>query len=368
MVSYVRQNSTDWTGLGMDNVIQIRTQNNANQMDLAHLEEVLRDLVLRGTPVAMVVCTMGTTDANAFDPIAGMRALLDRYPNPEGFGKAVLYADAVVGWPWICFQDYDFGGNPLEFSDRILPMLKQNSDALRGLRHADAVGIDFHKLGWAPYASSCFLYRDAAEFEALHRRGKDAYLQPRTPYNPMYYTLEASRSAAGSLAGWATLKYLGQEGIQAILGGILETKLHLSDRLGAQPDMVCVNPDNTGLVTLLRIYPRGIEAKAQFQKELNEPASRDDLLRHNALTEAVGNKLYEWFRAGKTIDGKHTPYLSFTEGFRTTDYNRDGNDAEAVIYALKSYLTNVFVTPDIMDWLLHCIRLARDEVLCVDAA
>ncbi len=75
----------------------------------------------------------------------------------------------------------------------------------------------------------------------------DAYLQVRTPYNPMYYTLEVSRTASGSLAGWATLKYFGKEGMQAILGGILETKYYLYDLLKTQSDMVCVNPDDTGL-------------------------------------------------------------------------------------------------------------------------
>ena len=90
---------------------------------------------------------------------------MDRYPNPAGFGKAILYADAVVGWSWIYFKDYDFEKNPLEFSDRILPILKQNGQAMKELSHADAVGIDFHKVGWAPYVSSCFLYKNAEEFE-----------------------------------------------------------------------------------------------------------------------------------------------------------------------------------------------------------
>jgi L-2,4-diaminobutyrate decarboxylase len=35
------------------------------------------------------------------------------------------------------------------------------------------------------------------------------------------------------------------------------------------------------------------------------------------LTEAVGNKLYEWFRAGKKIDGKSTPYMSLALEFAT---------------------------------------------------
>jgi glutamate/tyrosine decarboxylase-like PLP-dependent enzyme len=244
-----------------------------------------------------------------------------------------------------------------------LPILRQNGQAMAELRHADAVGIDFHKVGWAPYVSSCFLYRDAAEFEGIHRRGADAYLQQRTPYNPMYYTLEVSRTASGSLAGWATLKYFGKEGMQAILGGILETKFLLYDLLAADPDLVCVNAGDSGLVTLFRIYPAGVDAKAGFDGELNDPALRPELLRHNRLTEAVGNKLFEWFRAGRRLDGRHTPYLSFTTGFRNARYNRDGTDPEAVVYALKSFPMNVFITPDSMRWVLRCVRAARDEVL-----
>ena len=76
-------------------------------------------------------------------------------------------------------------------------------------------------VGWSPYVSSCFSYRDASEFETLHRRGADSCLQARTPYKPMYSTLEVSRTVSGALARWATLKYFGKEGMQAILGGIL---------------------------------------------------------------------------------------------------------------------------------------------------
>lgn len=360
---YVQENASDWTGVGMDNVIRVQTDIVTNQMDVVDLEHILQELKASKTPIAAIVCTMGTTDSSCFDPIGKVRELLDRYPNPEGFGKAVLYADAVVGWSWIYFKDYDFAKNPLGFSDRVLPVLRQNGEMMKELEHADCVGIDFHKVGFAPYVSSCFLYRDAAGFEAMHRRGADAYLQVRTPYNPMYYTLEVSRTTSGALAAWATLKYFGIEGMQAILGGILETKYYLYDLVDAEPDMVCVNAEDTGLITLMRVYPRGTDAKRQFAKELSDPNGRADLVRNNILTEAVGNKLFEWFRAGKKLDGKYTPWMSFSTGFRVTDYNRDEDDSEEVVFALKSFPMNVFVTPEIMKWTVHCVHAARDEVL-----
>lgn len=360
---YCQENCSDWMGLGMDNVVRVRTDIATNGMDLDDLEKVLKDLTAKKIPVAVVVCTMGTTDSSAFDPIGKVRQLMDRYPNPSGYGKAVLYADAVVGWSWIYFHSYDFATNPLGFSERVLPILKQNGQAMKEIEQADCVGIDFHKVGFAPYVSSCFLYKDADEFESLHRRGTDAYLQVRTPYNPMYYTLEVSRTANGALAAWATLKYFGLEGMQAILGGILETKYYLYDLVNAERDMVCVNPDDTGLITLIRVYPQGTNAKAQFKKELSDPSGRADLVRNNILTEAVGNKLFEWFRAGKKIDGKYTPWMSFSTGFRAAEYNRDEKDPEEVVFALKSFPMNVFVTPEIMKWMLHCVHAARDEVL-----
>jgi glutamate/tyrosine decarboxylase-like PLP-dependent enzyme len=359
---FARNNSTDWTGVGTDNIVTVRTDVDTNQMDVAHLEELLKEFQAKGIPVATVVCTMGTTDASAFDPIAKVRALIDRYPNPKGYGKTVLYADAVVGWSWIYFKDYDFDKNPLEFSDRVLPVLKSNGQAMKDIVHADAVGIDFHKVGWTPYVSSIFLYKDAKEFESLLRWGGDAYLQVRTPYNPMYYTLEVSRTSSGSLAAWATLKYFGMDGMRSILGGILENKYVVYDLIAKKSDMVCVNPDDSGLITLFRVYPEGVDAKKQFERELNEPDGRADLVRNNQLVKAVGDKLFEWFRAGKTIDGKYTPYMSFSTGFRNTTYNQDGSDADAVIYALKIFPMNVFVNPEIMEWALHCVHAARNEV------
>jgi hypothetical protein len=127
--------------------------------------------------------------------------------------------------------------------------------------------------------------------------------------------------------------------------------------------LVCVNPDDTGLITLFRVYPRGVNAVTQFKKELTDKASRADLIKHNKLIKDVGDKLYEWFRTGKKLDGKYTPYMSFSTGFRNTEYNLEGTDADAVIFAIKAFPMNVFVTPEIMTWALHCVHAARDEVL-----
>ena len=115
-------------------------------------------------------------------------------------------------------------------------------------------------------------------------------------------------------------------------------------------------------MTLLRIYPAGTDARLQYDREVKNPVYRDDLLRHNSLTRAIGDTLFEWFRSGKTINGRRTPYLSFSTGFRGTEYNRDAKDTEAVIYAVKMFPMNVYITPEVMNHVLDCVIAARDDV------
>jgi len=360
---YTMLNSTDWMGLGMDNLILIKTDVDTNAMDMGHLEEILKDCRDKKIPVASVVCTMATTDANAFDPVEEVRNLLDKYPNPNGYGKAFLYCDSVIGWAWLTFKNYDFKANPLGFSEAVLPYIEKNYNAIKGVFYADAFGVDFHKTGFSPYISSTFVYKNAGEFESLLSRGGSAYLQPRSPYNPLNYTLEVSRTATGSLTGWATLKFFGHEGFQSVLGGILENKVYLKNKIDAHPEMVCVNRSDYGLVTLLRIYPKGVDAQVQYDRELQNVAFKKYLMKHNKLTHAIGDKLFEWFRSGKKINGHCTPYLSFSTGFRATEYNRDMNDSEAVVYAIKMFPMNVYITAEVMDHVLVCIVAARDEVM-----
>jgi glutamate/tyrosine decarboxylase-like PLP-dependent enzyme len=305
---------------------------------------------------------MATTDASAFDPVEEVRNLIDKYPNPEGYCKALLYCDSVIGWSWIVFKNYNFKTNPLGFSEEVLPYLEKNYNAIKGIFYADAFGVDFHKTGFSPYISSTFVYRNAKEFESLLSRGVPAYLQPRSPYNPLNYTLEVSRAATGSMAGWATLKFFGHEGFQSVLGGILENKVYLQKQIASYPELVCVNPSDYGLVTLVRIYPEGTDARLQFHNELGNPAWRRKLIEHNKLTQAIGDTLFNWFRSGKKINGKCTPYLSFSTGFRTAEYNRELKDKEAVVYAIKIFPLNVSITPEIMDHVLLCVVAARDEV------
>jgi len=360
---YCKMNSTDWTGLGMNNIISIETDPDANCMDIECLEEVMEELYKAGTPIISIICTMGSTDAFAVDPVKKVRELIEKYPNPPGFGRPFLYCDAVIGWAWLCFKSYDFEENSMQFRPQVLGAIKANMEAIKQMEYADAVGCDFHKVGWSPYNCSLFMVKDIGEYQRLMSRPGSDYLQERTSYNPGNYTLEVSRSGAYAMAGWATLKYFGHEGFQAVLGGILEVQQELRERIQQEADMVCVNPDDNGFVTLFRIYPSDVNASVQYAKELSWSDCQDELMKHNRLQEKVADTLWDWYKEGRVIDGCHLTYTSLSTGFRPTEYNRDESDPDAMIYGLKSFPMNVFIDAESMDTLVKVVKAARDEVI-----
>lgn len=361
---YCMMNSTDWLGLGMNNIVTIETDDDTNEMDTDDLIEKMEHFQSQGIPIIAVVCTMGTTDAFAVDPVDKVREIVDNHPNPEGFGKTVIYCDAVIGWSWLTFSDYNFEENPLQFSQDLIPIIQNNYNKIAKVVHADVVGTDFHKTGWAPYNCSMVMMKDLNEFRGLMTRPGSAYLQERTPHNPGLYTLEVSRSGTYAMAGWATLKFLGRQGFQSVLGGILQIQKYLRDRLHEEKDMVCVNEEDHGFVTLIRVYPDGVDAEAQYEKEKTDINALEDLRKSNKLQEDIANAMWDWFRSGQKQEEMYGPYTSYTSGFRPTDYN-DDFEGDAVIYGIKSFPMNVNTTTETMEDLITQLRIARTKAMKV---
>lgn len=365
---YIKNNCPDWTGLGMNNVREIQVDE-YNRMNIDHLRQVMEDCRQEGKPVVMVVCTAGTTDAWAVDPIEEVRELIDQYENAKGYPKPFLYTDAVIGWSWLAFSTYDFTQNPLQFSQKALRILERNYQQVKHLHLSDAVGVDFHKTGWAPYTCSLFMVKDFAKFTKLLDRPTPAYLQDLTPYNPLKFTLETSRNGAAAMAAWATLRLFGREGFQVMLGRIIEVGLFLRQLIARDNNIVCVNPDNYGFVTLFRVYPSHINAKEQYEKELTDPEYREDLRAYNFLQQRLANKLFEMLRdPGQKVPGwENPPFMGFTAGYRPPAYDPAESDHRYWIYALKAFPmspnSNELSMLNVRNYVIKACELVVDEAL-----
>ncbi|MBI3511792.1 MAG: aspartate aminotransferase family protein [Bacteroidetes bacterium] len=335
---YAKYNTADWTGLGRKNVVEIDV-NPDGTMNVDHLEEVLRSLYKQGVPVAMVVATAGTTDAFAIDNIREIAHLCKMIPK-EYFAdsRPFVYADAVIGWAWMAFRDYDFAANPLEFSTRAMKLISDSILKASGMEDVDAVGVDFHKTGFAAYASSAFCLKDERMFDLLKSPGGGvSYLfhSHKDIYYPGKFTLEVSRACAPALIAWTHLQYFGYEGYQVMIGHLIEMQQALRDELEFHQNIVVVNKDSYGAVTLFRVYPKWMDGGLQYQNEFFKEKYDEELMKYNQFQMDVYNTLCEMHET----EGIPAPALSITTKFRTTEYGKP-------VCALKAYLMGAHTNTD----------------------
>jgi glutamate/tyrosine decarboxylase-like PLP-dependent enzyme len=299
-----------------------------------------------------MIATMGSTDAFGLDDLKGIHALREElvaeFKLPY---KPHIHADAVIGWAWSVFNDYDFLANPLGFRGRTVRALAAAHHRLQHLKLADSIGIDFHKTGYAPYVSSLFLVREAQDFGLLARtRETMPYLFQSGRHHPGVYTLETSRAGTGPMAALANLLMLGREGYRTLLGHIVEMAEVLREALESHPDTTVLNGDNVGPVTLFRVYPPGVDTFTIKGRERSDAAFRPQLEEYNRLNRRVFERVHADALAGRGV------VISMTDCYRQTDYG-------VPIAALKSYVLSPFTDEERMLSILRHVIDARDAIL-----
>jgi len=340
----------NWLGLGEENVIAVPTTDD-NQMIVDQLAPRLREVIADGRRIACIVATMGTTDAFGLDDLEAIVGVRDAIVQECGLDYVPhVHADAVIGWAWSVFNDYDFEVNPLGFRHRTVRALAGTARRIRHLGLADSVGIDYHKTGFAPYISSAVLLKDGHDFAHLTRRDEDTpYIFQSGTRHPGKYTLETTRAGSGPLAALANLRLFGKRGLQALLGHLVTMAEELRDHLDGHASTTVMNGDNFGPVTLFRVYPDGVDTFAVPQQERTDPAYRETLLKHNAYNR----RIFELIQAD-ALQGRGV-VISLTDCYRTTDYGEPIN-------ALKSYILSPFSDDQHVTAVLESISKARREI------
>jgi glutamate/tyrosine decarboxylase-like PLP-dependent enzyme len=351
---YSRLNVSGWLGVGMRNLVTIPTTPD-NDMSLPHLEECLRRAFDAGEKVGVIIATMGTTDAFGLDDLGAIVRLRDQLAREYGLEQPPhIHADAVIGWVWSVFRDYDFAANPLGFHGRTLKALEDSLKRLGDLALADSLGIDFHKTGYAPYVSSLFLVKDRRDLALLSRHPKEMpYLYQVGSYHPGIYTLECSRPGSGALAAYANIRLLGKEGYRVLIGHNVEMAEMLRQRLEAHPSIRVVNHRNFGSVTLFRVYPPGVEAAAAYRREAGDPAYREQLEAHNFYNRRVFQLIHDRAMRGEGV------LLSWTDAHRHADY---GGEAGPPIAALKSYILSPWTDLAAVEMVARQVVEVRDQM------
>lgn len=283
--------SVEATGLGSDRLVKVKTLPDSS-MDIADLKRKLETVARMGGVPVYIVATTGTTDAIGIDDISQIRAAAEE--NAERFGLPCphIHADSALGGFFAFFNDYDMEQNPLGFSEGVLAMLEPIRRKMQMLSLADSLCFDFQKLGQAPYVSSLFLLKNAADLKLMDLDAEDTPYVGHRGYGEYHtgYTLECSRMAS-SISMYSLLLSFGTEGYQRLLGQFLEVNRVFREQLIAEiPQADIANPDNPGISTLIRIYLPG---SPRFADEIEGTCSAREIERSNQLNERLFEKLGE---------------------------------------------------------------------------
>jgi L-2,4-diaminobutyrate decarboxylase len=115
---YCRLNVAGWLGLGERNVVTVPTTLQSD-MRIDLFEQQARRVLQEGRKIAAIVATMGTTDALGIDDLEAIVRVRDKLVGEFQLPyRPHVHADAVIGWAWSVFNDYDFNENPLGFRPR----------------------------------------------------------------------------------------------------------------------------------------------------------------------------------------------------------------------------------------------------------
>jgi len=340
----------NWLGIGEEHVVSIPTTDD-NEIDVDALGSQLREVVKSGCRIACLIATMGTTDAFGLDDLAAMVRVRDEIVREFSLDYVPhVHADAVIGWAWSVFNDYDFEENPLGFRHRTVRALAGTARRIRHLGRADSLGVDYHKTGFAPYISSAVLLRDGHDFARLTRREEETpYIFQSGVRHPGKYTLETTRAGGGPLAAVANLRLFGKRGLQALLGHLVTMAEELRDQLEGHAATTVMNGSNFGPVTLFRVYPEGVDTFSMPTQERTDPSCRETLLKHNEYNR----RIFELIQAD-ALQGRGV-VISLTDCYRATDYGEPIN-------ALKSYILSPFSDDQHVNAVLESIWKARREL------
>jgi glutamate/tyrosine decarboxylase-like PLP-dependent enzyme len=347
---YCRYNVAAWLGIGSHQVITIPTHDN-NEINLKLLNERVHEVLRSGKRIAAFIASMGTTDAFGLDDLEGMVSLRDAVVEEYRLDyRPQVHADAVIGWAWSVFNDYDIEENPMGFRRRTARALAGACRRISHLHLADSLGVDFHKTGYAPYISSLFLVKDRSDLDLVSRDPEQMpYLYHFGDYRPGTFTLETSRAGTGVLAALANLRLFGRDGLQATLGHAVEMAQLLREHLEGHETTTVLNRDNVGTVTVFRVYPPGTDTFAIKDQEFRNPEFREVLLRHNEYNRRIYRYIHEEALAGGGV------MLSLTDCYRRTAYGEP-------IVGLKSFILSPFVDQERVEAVVNEVIEAGERV------
>lgn len=341
---YSNQTVAGWLGIGTKQLISIATDENLS-MRIDALEEQLQTAYRDGAKVAYVVATFGTTDGFGVDDIRAIRELTNRLAKDHGEVPPQLHIDAAVGWALSFLADYSLSKNSLQFSDDLCRIVKEAQELCLGLRVADSVTIDFHKLGRGHYPSSAFLVNRRQDLKYLSRDVSETpyFSEADASRDPALFTLECSRPAIGPYAVMASLNAIGLTGWQLLTARSLELAERLKQKLETLEYCRVLNRNTVGPCVNWWVLPKGRNAADIYARLLDGTLTPEERQRYFSEIKRLHEK------RDKMLDRSLDAKLGFT-----TNYGFNPHGLE--IPAWKAVFFHPQTSDEVIDRIIYSIE------------
>ena len=247
----------NWLGIGSDNCYEIVCDSHG-KINIDETRKIIEQHISNGKIFLGYNLTAGSTNELYVDDIYQIYKLnleiVDKYKLNY---RPHIHADAVLGWVYLFFNDYDFKENKLNVKINYLKKIKSLNKKIKQLKYADSIGIDFHKTGFAPYISSMVLFKNRNDYFTLNEKEYLDYEKLEYGnYNPYKTTLELTRSSQGPVSALCNLKSLGINGYQKIIADMFSATEYFREQLEKNKNICLINKDTEGLASLFLLKPR----------------------------------------------------------------------------------------------------------------
>ncbi|HIF9393052.1 TPA: pyridoxal-dependent aspartate 1-decarboxylase PanP [Photobacterium damselae] len=244
---YSLKKAADVLGLGRDNLVAIKTDEN-NRICLDALESTIADLKQRNIKPFAIVGIAGTTETGNIDPLNQLADIAQRE-------QCHFHVDAA------------WGGASL--------MSNKYRHLLSGVERADSVTIDAHKQMYVPMGAGMVIFKNPELMASIEHHAE--YILRQGSKDLGSHTLEGSRSGMAMLL-YASLNIISRPGYELLINNSIEKAQYFADIINQHPDFELVSEPELCLLTY-----RYVPARTQQALEIATEEEKETL--HNALND-----------------------------------------------------------------------------------
>lgn len=298
---YSLKKTADLLGLGTDNIISIKT-NDDNRISMPALRQECQRLADDKIKILALVGIAGTTETGSVDPLDEMADLAQE----QG---CHFHVDGAWGAPTL-------------FSSKYAPLLK-------GIERADSVTIDAHKQLYVPMGAGLVVFKQPNALENIEHHAQ--YIIRKGSKDLGSKTLEGSRPGMAMLVH-SGLKILGRSGYELLIEEGIDKTALFAQMINEHPDFE-LNSDPTLNILTYRYRPDWLAKVMAVCDQQTQAAINQEL-----------NRLTKYLQKTQRAHGK--AFVSRTQ------LNPECYDRTPVV-VFRVVLANPLTTPGILEAILN---------------